>query len=137
MSDDTNPACFLDMFVILSEVWFWINQNVLFVAFLFVFGYDLHLNITFSFSNRVTGKKIHICDDLFPGPGNAKTWSGPVVTDHLELVLICTGHGALHPVPLRWTKARQLSAEQWQDQQCADSCPDPQAQLLLSTSMYK
>lgn len=30
----------------------------------------------------------------------------------LELVLICTGHDALRPVPLWPTKARQLSAEQ-------------------------
>lgn len=92
---------------------------------------------TIFFFSLAPDKNIHICDDLFPGPGSARTWSGPLVMDHLELVLICTGHGALRPVPLQRTKAQQLRAEQWRDQQCADSCPDPQAQLLLSTSMYK
>lgn len=54
-----------------------------------------------------------------------------------ELVLICTGHGALHPVPLWGTNAQGLSPEQWELKQCADSCPDPQDLLLFSTSVYK
>lgn len=91
----------------------------------------------FLVQKQQTGKNIHMCDDLYPGPGCARMCLGLLVMDHQELVLIGTGHGALHPAPLWGNEAQQLSAEQWMEEQCADSCPDPQAQLLFSTAMYK
>lgn len=87
---------------------------------------------------------------LFAGQSLSGLWTSVICyqTRPCQDLVRPTGHGPFGTCAyLHWApcppssptaaKAQQLSAEQCTEQQCADSCPDPQAQLLFSTNMYK
>lgn len=87
---------------------------------------------------------------LFAGQSLPGLWTSVICyqTRPCQDLVRPTGHGPFGTCAyLHWApcppssptaaKAQQLSAEQCTEQQCADSCPDPQAQLLFSTNMYK